>query len=162
MISALLLAGSAALGAQGSDFERSLEATSEGRYSEALRLAESNDIDRASRAQARFWTLYSAGLLDLALAEAEAGLSAAPGDEWLLSQSVEVALRVHDGRRAARYLASLEASGGSSLEPLRERVEARSEAEELAAAGLWRAMLVAACGLSLCAGLFVFWLRGPR
>lgn len=161
MIGALLLACGLAL-AQGGVFERSLEATAEGRYSDALQILESNDLDPASRSQARFWALYRAGLPDLALAEAEAGLSVDPRDEWLLTQAVEVALILHDGGAAERHLAAWERSGGTPPVGVREEVAARLRTEELAAAGLRRAVAVTCSMLTLCAGLLAWWLRGPR
>ncbi|MCA8980373.1 MAG: hypothetical protein H6831_06350 [Planctomycetes bacterium] len=162
MISVCVVLCLGVAGAQGNAFERSLEATAQGRYGEALRWADSEGLDSASRAQARFWALSRAGLLDLALAEAELGLEEAPRDDWLLGQAVEVALILHDDRRAEQHLLTWEASGGAPDAELRARVASGVRSAERVRAGSRRAMGVSVGLLAACVACFAAWLRGPR
>jgi hypothetical protein len=150
---------------QNSAFERSLELTAEGRYAAALSSAADPALDPVARAQARFWSFYNAGLLNLARSEVRVGLQAAPEDAWLLARATKLSLTLHDPASAERHLQAWQQAveqESPERQALREQVEVAARVDRRRSAGLQLARTVSFTLLAACIAAFGWLLRTPR
>ncbi len=144
-------------------FARSLEHTAAGDYAAALESVSAEGVGALPRARARLWAFHHAGLLDEALAEAEAAL-ALEEDAWLRERAVELSVALHDAPAARRHLTALESAEDAERAsvawagPVGELVER----DEAARRGERRARWVVGIGALLCGVALAALARGRR